>query len=189
MAEPSINYGNIITEVQMHEDEIDYVLNVCNELPDSATIVEWGSGGSTCIWLDKLKPTQKLITIEHVEGWFNKVTEAVKVHFGDVSDRFTFLHIPEEYIQHGYGNVIEEMPVGTREYIYPSSSIFDADVFFVDGIARGACLMTILAKHTKKEPVIFIHDYVEREPVYDWVTQFFDVEVVGTTLARLYIKK
>ena len=187
--EPKINFGNIITSVQMHEDELDYVLSECNRLPKDSVMVDWGSGGSTCLWLVGLKDLgQSLITIEHTELWYNKVTSAIETHFGDVSDRFTFLLIPEEYIQHGYGNISEEMPVGTREYINPELNIFDADVFFVDGIARGACLLSILLNHTKPNPVILIHDYVGRESMYDWATQFFRVEVVGTTLARLYIK-
>jgi len=189
MPAPIINYGNIITEIQMHEDEIAYVLDVCSKLPDDATIVEWGSGGSTCVWLDKLKSTQKLISIEHNKKWFDKVTEAIDVHFeDDFSDRFAYLYIPEEYVEHGYGNPLEEMPIGTAKYIKPPDKIFDSNVFFVDGIARGTCLLSILINHTQKDPVIFLHDYVGREEWFDWVTQFFNIEVVATTLLRLYIK-
>jgi hypothetical protein len=118
------------------------------------------------------------------------VSRAIKNEFGDVSDKFKFLHIKEQYgFEHGYASVNEEHPFGADEYINPNADIWDADVFLIDGIVRATCAMTVLLKHTKKDPVIFIHDYVGREDWYNWAVQFFDVEVVGHTLCRLRIKQ
>jgi hypothetical protein len=189
------NYGNVITEVQMNQDEIDYVQNIIKNMPEDGLFVEWGSGGSTCAWLDVLGENQKLVSIEHNENWYNRVTRGVKNHFGDLGDKFRFFHIPEQHIEHGYGNPLEEHPMGTDNYLLPPvEDLFNADVFFIDGIARATCALVVLLKHTKKDPVIFIHDYVGREKWYDWATQFFDVEIVGdlekkSTLARLYVRK
>lgn len=185
-----VSYGNVITEIQMQQDEIDYMVKLINDLPEDALFVEWGSGGSTCKWLETLRNLQRLISIEHNESWYNRVTRAVKNHFGDVSERFEYIHIPEAHgLEHGYGNVLEEHPFGTLTYMTPKDEIFDADVFFIDGIARGACAVNTLLRYTRPDAAFFIHDYVGRETWYEWATQYFDVEVVGTTLARLYPKK
>ena len=189
------NYGNILTEIQMRQDEIDYVVDQIQKMPSDGLMVEWGCGGSTCKWIESLGENQKLISVDHNESWYNRVTRAVKAHFGDVSDKFSFYHIPEQFgFEHGYGHFIEEHPFGTDNYLLPPDSRwFDADIFFIDGIARAACALVTLLKHTKKNPVIFIHDYVGREDWYSWASQFYDVEIVAdleknSTLARLYIK-
>ena len=190
-----VNYGNIISEIQMNQDEIDYVQNCIKNMPEDGLMVEWGSGGSTCGWLDALSNNQKLISVEQTESWHMRVSRAIAAHFGDVSDKFKFYHISEQFgFEHGYGNVIEEHPLGTDNYILPPDERWwDADIFFIDGIARSTCALITLLKHTKKNPVIFIHDYVGREQWYSWASQLFDVEIVGdkeknSTLARLYVK-
>jgi len=146
-------------------------------MPKDGLMVEWGSGGSTCKWLETLTDNQRLITIEHNENWYNRVTRAISAEFGDVSNKFKFHYRPEKHIEHGYGSLIEEHPCGTDEYINPEDDIWNADFFFVDGIVRGACLSTILHKKKKNDAVIMIHDYVGREDWYHWVVQFFDVQV------------
>lgn len=184
------DYGGVITEIQLGPKDISYMVDLIQKLPDNALMVEWGSGGSTCKWLDTLSDKQKLVSIEHNETWQLRVTRAIKNHFGELGpDRFEYIYIPEEHgFEHGYGNVIEEHPLGTRQYINPREDIFNADIFFIDGIARAACLMNVLLQRSKKDAAIFIHDYVGREAWYDWAAQFCEVEIVGDTLARLYPK-
>lgn len=185
----NVNYGNVITEIQMGETEIEYVSNLIKEMPIDGKMVEWGSGGSTCKWLEVKKPTQVLYSIEHNPSWHSRVVRAIKNHYGSV-ENFNFLHIAEQYgTNHGYGVPIEEHPMGTDMYVNPNS-IWDADIFLIDGIARAACAMAVLLKHTKENPVVMIHDYVGREAWYDWATQFFKKkEIVGPTLARFYINE
>jgi hypothetical protein len=76
----------------------------------------------------------------------------------------------------------------------PDDRWWDAEIFFIDGIARATCAAMVLLKHNKKNPVIFIHDYVGREQWYSWASQLFKVEIVGdesakSTLARLYVDR
>lgn len=185
-----VNFGNILFEIQMNQDEIDYMVHLIKSLSQNALMVEWGSGGSTCKWLETLNKSQKLITIEHKETWYDDVSKAINFHFGDVSKYFTFLHLPEDpEFEHGYASMLEEHPIGLKHYLNPNiSNFFDADIFYIDGIARATCSLIILLKHTKPNPAIFIHDYIGREGWYEWATQFFTVEKVGTTLLRLYIQ-
>ena len=180
-----VSYGNVITEVQMQQDEIDYMVNLIQSLPENGKMVEWGCGGSTCKWLDTLKSTQKLVSIEHNDSWHMRVTRAINNHFGETPN-FQFLHVREQHgFEHGYASIIEEHPFGTAPYINPDADIWDSDIYFIDGIARAACLMTVLLKNTNPDAAIFIHDHNGREVWYEWATQFCDIEVVGTTLARM----
>jgi hypothetical protein len=183
-----VDYGNVIKEIQMQQDEIDYMVNLIESLPEDGKMVEWGCGGSTCKWLETMKPTQKLISIEHQPSWHMRVTRAVKNHFGETPN-FQFLHVAEQHgFEHGYANIIEEHPFGTAPYINPDADIWDSDIFFIDGIARATCAMVVLLMKTKPDAAIFIHDYAGREIWYEWATQFYRTEVVGTTLVRLYPK-
>lgn len=171
-----VNYGDIIKEIQMIQFEVDYVSNLIKNMPQDGLMVEWGSGGSTCKWIDSLSNNQKLVTIEHNPQWYNRVSRAIKSHFGDVTEKFTFHFIPEKFIEHGYGSLIEEHPCGTDKYINPDEKIWDADIFFIDGIARATCAMMVLLKKRKNKPIIMIHDYVGREDWYSWAVQFYNVE-------------
>lgn len=183
-----MEYENVVAGTQMQPDEIQYMLNLISELPIDGSITEWGCGGSTCHWLSALQDTQKLITIEHKHEWYVKVKRAILEKYGELPSNFEFNCIRDQYLDHGYGSPVEEMPMGTAAYINPNDAAFNANIYFIDGIARAACALTVLLKHKKENPVILIHDYVSRESWYDWATQFFDVEIVGTTLARLYMK-
>jgi len=185
------NYGEIITELQMMPDEVEYMTSFLKSQPNNIQMVEWGSGGSTCKWLELLNDTQNLISIEHNVDWYNKVSFAIHQHFGDVSNRFQYLFVEPDHkdlYTHGYGGIEEDHPIGLRRYINPTKGVYDSDIYYIDGIGRGICALTILCKHTKTNPTIFMHDYVYRQPLYDWVTQFFHVEIVGHTLAKFTIK-
>lgn len=170
-----VNYGNILKEIQMVQFDADKICEIVKGMPEDGLMIEWGSGGSTCKWIETLTGNQRLVTIEHNEAWFNRVTRAVEAEFGDISNKFKFHHIPEKTIQHGYGSLVEEHPCGTDSYINPDETIWDADVYFIDGIARAACLLTVLFKRKKRDSVIMIHDYVGREDWYSWAVQHCDV--------------
>ena len=190
----AVNYGGVLKEIQMVQTDMEIICDHIRKMPEDGLMVEWGSGGSTCKWIETLTNNQKLITIEHNESWYNRVTRAVNAEFGNIENKFTFYHKPELHIQHGYGNIIEEHPCGVEEYINPDNAIWNADFFFVDGITRGACVSTILHKRKKQDSVIMIHDYVGREFWYEWVVQFFDVETFNhvdqySTLSILTLKK
>jgi hypothetical protein len=174
--------GNLLGSVQMMPDEITYVENLIRDLPIDGKMVEWGSGGSTVHWLNELKETQTLISIEHNSDWYNKVKNSI----GEKNNfKYFFADTSSIHHDHGYGGVNEENPFNTASYVNPTSEIYDADLFFIDGIARGACLATVLLKRTKKDSIILIHDYELRKMAYNWITQFCTVKKVGETLVNV----
>lgn len=173
---------NPLLSVQMMPDEIEYIENIIATLPDDGLMVEWGSGGSTLHWLSKLKPTQNLVSIEHSEGWYNQVAIAAAqynnfVYFGQA--------VSSEYYDHVYGQPSEENPFNTKNYVCPDKLIYNADIYFIDGIVRGACLAALLLNRKKKNSRILFHDYEPRYSAYDWITQFCKVEIVGSTMASI----
>ena len=183
-----VNYGDIITEIQMVQIEVDEIVGKIKSMPENGKMVEWGSGGSTCKWLDSITSLQKLISIEHNENWYNRVSRAVKKHFGEPSN-FQYLHIPEQYgFEHGYATVTEEHPLGLGPYINPDADIWDADNYLIDGIARATCAMMVLLKNTNPNAIVYMHDHEGREIWYDWATQFYNIEQLDLTLARLHFK-
>lgn len=182
----AVNYG-ALKEIQMQADEIAYMENVIREMPKGGLMVEWGSGGSTVRWLDTMKDDNYLVSIEHNQDWYNKVHSTVQDLRG--FDNFDYLWRPSDVAgyEHGYASITEEHPVGLGSYIKPNSDIFDADIFFIDGIARATCALAVLGLSTKKDPAIFIHDWAGREAWYAWAVEMFPKhEQVGTTLVRLY---
>jgi hypothetical protein len=181
-------YGTI-DAILMMPDEIDFMTSLITADSEPMLMVEWGSGGSTCKWLEVLGDNQRLISIEHNAQWYEKVKDNVALHFGNLDFKFQYYLREDKTLWHYnriYGHISEELPVGLENYICPDSDIFDADIFFIDGVARGACLSTVLLK---KKPTarVFIHDYADRINWYSWITQFVTVEVVGTTLAEIKI--
>lgn len=187
---------------RLNEDEIDFFKKYMSDKHPLSKMVEWGSGGSTLMFLPYFK-MGKLISIEHNKEWYDKVCDELKSG-----------NYPTEYIQHidylweppmylgekvdirfyGYGVPYEENPCFSSAYINPETpeiSIFDADIYFVDGICRGAVLATIHAKARNRNASVFLHDHhgpEKREEWYGWATDLYsDVEKVGSTLARLYL--
>ena len=182
-----VNYGKV-NELLMMPDEVDFMVSVINQMPKNGTMVEWGSGASTCKWLDILKENQTLISIEHNLEWFNLVKDSVREHFKDkhLATLNLYYCFDDTYdcYNRQYGNISEELPVGLSSYINVDKDMFNADIFFIDGVARGACLaITLLMK--KPDARVFIHDYRKRENWYSWITQFAQVKMVGTTLAEI----
>lgn len=191
-------------------DEIEYLKDYMSKKPDGTKLVEWGSGGSTAMFLPYFE-TGEFISIEHNKEWFDKVVR--EIQFGGYNQaavqNFTYvLAEPGVDIRfYGYGVPHEENPCFAQDYINPNSSTFnvwDADVYFVDGICRGPILSMIHHKrHSDKSvydatvgewiakgPDIFIHDYFgpeNRAPWYEWAAKMYgSVEKVGSTLARIH---
>lgn len=190
---------------RLDPDEIEYLKEFMAKKADGTKLVEWGSGGSTAMFLPYFE-TGEFISIEHNEDWFKKVIEEVTSggYSQDAIKNFIYvLAKPKIDIKfYGYGVPFEENPCFAADYISPKSNefhVWDADVYFVDGICRGPILSMIRHKckpsfdATKDEwigPTVFIHDFFgaeNREPWYDWAAQMYSsVEKVGSTLARLH---
>ena len=188
---------------RLDADEITYFEQfLANKNPESQ-MTEWGSGGSTCMFV-KYFQTGRLISIEHNEEWYDKVREEILIgdeYPGKCCENFTYLFKPPKYNEHlidirfyGYGVPFEENPCFASTYIDPTSDglnldIWNSDIYFVDGICRGAVLATIHAKAKKRDAAVFIHDYYgaeQRVPWYNWASNLYSsVQQVGSTLARL----
>lgn len=173
--------GKIFDHAQLMQDEIDYMTSRIKTLGEGSSIVEWGSGGSTELWLGSLPTGAGLISIEHNKTWYDRSSSLRDVY---PTKKFSpiFVDVSSPYFEHGYGVIVEETPFNVAEYIYPTDDIYKADIYFIDGIARGACLAGILL-HGKPSAEIYIHDYRDRIMAYGWITQFKTVTMVGTTLA------
>lgn len=185
------NYGGILTEIQQSPKEVEYMVDYIKQhMQPHGKLVEWGSGGSTCKWLETLTVNQKLFSIEHNADWYFRVTEAIKNHFGGMPANFTYLLSVERWFNRRAPHPEEELAVGLETYVVPYGlDVWDSDIYFVDGIARMPIVMMILHKNTNPSATIFVHDYVGREQWYGWCAQLFDVEIVGTTLAKFTLKK
>jgi hypothetical protein len=205
----------MILPPRLEANEIEYFTQFMGNKKPGTKMVEWGSGGSTLMFLPHFE-TGMLVSVEHNREWYDKVNDAVEKSSisPEALANFIYCWRPPTYnSQHvdlrfyGYGVPFEENPCFASDYINPESSgieIFDADVYFVDGICRGAILATIAAKAKKRlrsynepegyweEPAtVFIHDYYgteRRESWYNWASSLYKrVERIGDTLARLHL--
>jgi hypothetical protein len=176
-----------MTEIQMHLNEVEEVTSRIKEMGTDGLMVEWGSGGSSIRWLETLTDNQRLVSIEHNSEWHSKVVEYLTTR-PELNNKFKYYLRPELYgFKHGYGIVNEENPHGLDNYFIPQSDILNANIFFIDGIARATTALFVKFLSTKDDPVIYIHDYYGREQWYSWSTQFFSKrEKVGHTLVRLW---
>lgn len=177
--------------VTMDENEKNFFKDLLKNTPDDFKMVEWGSGGSTLMFIEYFSGNRKLISIEHNPDWFDKVNEAVKNEKN--IDNFDYYFIPPlvKLDFYGYGIPNEENPCFNEEYICPEIfddiKIYDADIFLVDGISRGAVLATIYAKAQRRNSCrIFLHDYRGRENWYNWVGNIYKggIEIITNTLAE-----
>ena len=201
-------------EPRLDPDEIEYLKDFLANKPDGTKMVEWGSGGSTAMFIPYFK-TGRFVSVEHNHEWFDKVGTELRTGEYDPEclSNFLYAFVPPivDIRFYGYGVPHEENPCFANDYINPRImdghqllDIWDSDIFFVDGICRGAILATIRAKAKKPlrnyddrtgrwtDPAtVFIHDYYGpemREPWYNWASSLYSkVERVGNSLARLYL--
>ena len=173
--------------IQMADDEINLIVSNIRNGPRDLLFCEWGSGASTIRWLREMSREQKLVSIEHNKAWFDQVRPVVDSS-PSMAARFEY-HLCEssKIVDQGYGHPFEENPVGLDSYFCPDDRIFDADIFLIDGVARGVCALFVLMRARKASPLIYIHDWYSRQGWYSWATrQFPKTERVGTSLLRLW---
>lgn len=192
----------------MRDNEVTFFKGEFNKLKDDASIVEWGSGGSTLMILDLLKPKQNFISVEHDTLWSKRVIDVSRNHQNRDRMEYIVTGLPvmqveingnvytngdyEDHKKNMMGKFLEENPSYISNYIDPSilddkfKKIMNADMFLVDGLARGAILATLRAK-AKKKAKIFLHDYIGRELQYEWAVRLFSSFEVKETFAILTI--
>lgn len=188
MSQTPLKYKEI-TYVQMIPSEVNYIVELIKSMPENGLMVEWGCGGSTLKWLETLTGNQRLISIEHTSMWYQKVNQVVQANFKDLGNRFIFINQPNRSeFTHGYGVASEENPVGLTKYIHPTDEIYDADIYFIDGIARSTVALSVFLKRKKKNSIVLIHDFIYRPEWYNVVGQFCNIELVDS-LAILTLKE
>ena len=187
---------------RMDPVEVEYFEQLMkNKRPDTK-MVEWGSGGSTTMFLPYFT-SGTFISVEHNGEWFDKVSKDIgESNYPQAAlDNFLYCLIPPSFEGqpidlrfYGYGVPFEENGCFASRYINPETGgtrIWDADIYFIDGICRGPILATLFAKAEKRDADVYIHDFYgpeRRESWYVWASSLFSkVEQIGTTLARLTI--
>lgn len=140
-------------------------------LSSDATVMEWGSGGSTIEFSKKVK---KYYSVEHNEGWYNKVK-------GAISSNTTLYYRPVNKIppeEPYYNQSTYEYYQSYVDVVYEIGEMFD--IALIDGRARRLCALKIIP-YLKTNAVVIIHDWCLR-PCYHCVLDYYDlIEKVDDT--------
>jgi hypothetical protein len=164
----------------MHPNELQHFQRVLDRQPDTAHVVEFGCGGSTCWLADLMLPQQRLESVEHNPEWYHRVLEATAY----AKPIFTLhLHPPDFALdRYRYSAAEEEMPAGLTDYLNPAIDWSDVSLVFVDGVARGAVL-ALTAQRVRAGTTVLLHDYQGREQWYDWPLRLYHrVHLEGSLL-------
>lgn len=177
-------------EMLMTPAERTFFHSCVSTLPHDGRVSEWGSGGSTLFIAEKMSGGQKLVSFEHSKKWWERVSFELEFAPAPVASRVSYHHIPTEMPYalgidrdegdtkaYTYSLPLEELPAYNAKYIDPEKSrrvnCFDSDVYFVDGISRGAVLATVFAKARNREALVLLHDYTGREGWYEWAASLY----------------
>jgi len=147
--------------VQMFPTEYHEIINELHSRSSTATMVEWGSGGSTLMWLKNLKPGQRLISIENDQVWAEKLQQQLAEET-DLSN-FEYLVYPTE--QDGATFTPEHQHY--LPYVTAKDHVWDADVYLVDGRVRIWCARTVFQQARNRSAVVYCHDYAYNSGWYD----------------------
>ena len=147
-------------------------------LHPQATMMEWGSGGSTVEFSKKVK---KYYSVEHNLDWYSEVLKAIP---SNVSLYYkTNKPLPSNYNQSEYQHYDEYLDV-----VYQIGDRFD--VVLIDGRARRLCALKVIP-YLKPDSIVIIHDWSLRN-VYHCVLDYYDLvdEVSDTpqTIASFKLK-
>jgi hypothetical protein len=123
-----------------------------------ARILEWGSGGSTLWFADRLPEGATLTSIDHDTTWHDRV----KAKIGSRENVRLLVFPPSKPIGQN-ATLEEENPVPVQEYIHAMDGE-SFDVILVDGVARSSCMETAVGL-LRAGGRIFLHD--AQRPWYD----------------------
>ena len=175
--------------ILMTPNEQEALKQMIAAAPDDAVFVEYGCGGSTCLFAAHMRASQKLYSIEHQKEWF----ERIRMVLGDMQrggEVFLFwkpaaggrkmgfqlgedVHIIEEHEFRRYGTPTEELPHGLEDYINATGIDIDwskVHCVLVDGVARGAVLAMIRHK-LSPDAMVIVLDAAQRNIWYTWAVQ------------------
>ena len=150
--------------------------------PSAKKYLEFGCGGSTEIVAKKTK--MSIVSVDSSTAWLCKVERRVR-YLGH-QERFTAVYVNIGKLKALGHPADKEFVHAWPVYCGVSKNHTDADVVFVDGRFRVACILqTIL--FAKKNPTIAVHDFWRR-PMYHEVLPFLHVVNKGNTLMTATIK-
>lgn len=131
-------------------------------LPEGGAMLEWGMGGSTAWFAERLPAGATLTSVEHHKGWSEQVRSAI----GERRGVELLLREPDGGVEiKANATAEEDDPTHLGGYIHAVDGR-KFDVILVDGYARGTCL---LHAQSLLKPggggVIYLHD--AQRPWYD----------------------
>jgi len=179
-------------EPLLSDGEKNFFRDVVTTAPSTTQFIEYGTGGSTCMFAELMRDQQRLFTIEHNREWYDKVVEALKdipggrrVHMNlrepldgrmmlRTMEDGTEIPIPESDFR-PYSSPYEELPFGMESYIWAKDVWIDwptVGLAFVDGVARGPVLAALRGRLLPGR-LVMLHDYPGREVWYDWAVRLY----------------
>lgn len=161
--------------VWMHADELAVIEKYLNP---EATMMEWGSGGSTVEFSKKVK---KYYSVEHNWEWYNEVKNAIPSNVSLYYKQNK--ELPDDYSQAEYQHYGEYLDV-----VYEIGDMFD--VVLIDGRARRLCALKVMP-YLKPNGIVIIHDWCLRAP-YHCVLDYYDlvdkIDETPQTIATFKLK-
>jgi hypothetical protein len=146
---------------------------IVDSVPEGGVLVEWGSGYSTKFWLDNASLSE-LWTIENDVGWEDIVRRAC----ADDPRLTIAAYRTRNKIE------VNESVEGLAEYATAKDVPVDrADVIFIDGFARSACMATA-ALRAKKGAKLFLHDTDSK--LYKWAIDHMESHQNWREFGRYY---
>ena len=187
-APPAKINHNIVHDVLilMTDAEQEFLKQIIADAPADAVFVEYGCGGSTCLFALHMQPTQHLHSIEHNKGWFSRIRGVLSdlTISGDISLYWKpaadgkklgyqvgdAVHTFEDHEFRVYGSPSEELAHGLEDYIHGTGTNIDwskVHCVLVDGVARGATV-AVLRHKLPAGALVLLHDAGQRRGWYNW---------------------
>jgi FkbM family methyltransferase len=145
-----------------NQEEVDFLLS---HLKPESHVLEWGSGGST---VEIAKRVERLVSIEHLQGWHDIVSSELKKINSTCHVEYLFVPPNMEEAPGMDGDIHEYTDyVHTPEWVRFNDN-FSAptyDVIFIDGRARVECARKAI-EFLRPGGVILIHDCFHPNPKY-----------------------
>jgi hypothetical protein len=141
----------------------------------SKRYLEFGSGGSTCIAASR--PKEWLITVDSSEEWLKNVAMATDQYPTKPETVFVDIGPLREF---GAPADISTRPrwPSYHEQIWLRPECSNADLYFVDGRFRVACVLQCLLRGRPNTPII-VHDFSSR-PQYHVIRSFaHEIAIAG----------
>jgi hypothetical protein len=149
--------------------EEDFFLS---HLKNHHKVLEYGSGEST---LEISKIVKSLVSIEHQQVWFDKISPSIPTNCKLI------LSLPDKkYIEGGHCGTYEQF----ETYINSPIQYGPYDIILIDGRARIEC-SKICNKLSHEDTIIFVHDWHREE--YHEICKYLHLIEVKNTMAAFIL--